>query len=139
MCSLNKCRGTRRVQCMKCKGYFDLCPKSYYRDSICPHCGEYFVGFARGHDLGLIKEVPWWYGKKIHSWIEVEWGESYAVIPEFYLDVHMHLAAEKGSPITKEEAIMYFENHAREYWRRKIWIVDNAIWDQIRSTSLYIL
>lgn len=95
MCSSDKCNfgGIRRVQCLKCGKYFDLCPNIYHKDSVCPYCGEYFIGFGIGQARGFIKEVPWWYGKPIPGWFEVEWGENhgydpYALIPEFYVDVH---------------------------------------------------
>lgn len=146
MCSSDKCNfgGIRRVQCLKCGKYFDLCPNIYHKDSVCPYCGEYFIGFGIGQARGFIKEVPWWYGKPIPGWLEVEWGENHgldpcALIPEFYLHVHMYLSAKNGKPITELEARRYFAQRAKEYWGLPIIIMGNEEWDRIRAkNSLHI-
>lgn len=135
------CNGTVRIECQNCGHYFDFCPISRHRDSVCPNCGGYFVNFFRGLDLKLIKVVPWWYGKPVPGWITVEWEKDeaekkyYAVIPEFYLDINIHLAVEKGENRTREQAIEFFRKHAKEYWGRELKIVSNDEWNERRKLN----
>lgn len=131
------CKGVKRIQCMKCGHYFDFCPASACRDSVCPNCQEYFINYIIGRERRLIQQVPWWYGKPIPGILYVEWkGGDSAAIPEFYLDVFIHLErGERDNEVNREDAVKYFEKRVFDDFKHKLIIISNGDWEEKRKNA----
>jgi hypothetical protein len=121
--------GLNRVKCKKCGGFFDLYSRAWHSQKTCPFCGSY----------NYFTIVPDWYGRPIPGWLEIIWGEGgkkdSVFIPEYYLEVRIYLAGQKGQSITIAEALAYFERRAQGEWKRRVEVMPNHLWREKRSVD----